>query len=123
MPTFTIDPENNITARAELPENVSNGFCLAEEGAMYLVGVKGGPYNVWWFNAQNTRDVRRAPPVELALGGQTRSAELASPEPISRFIATRDRCRTELTTARLLRTMPPCERFLRRTPPLSGGAL
>jgi hypothetical protein len=52
------------------PDIVSNGFCLAEEGAMYLiylespgavdVRVKGGPYNVRWVNAQNTKDVRKA---------------------------------------------------------------
>jgi hypothetical protein len=61
MPFWRLKPRQDL---------VSNGFCLAGEGAMYLVyleipgavdvRVKGGPYNVRWVNAQNTRDVRKA---------------------------------------------------------------
>jgi hypothetical protein len=62
---------------------VDNGYCLAEEGAHYLVyldspgavnvAVNGGAYRVRWINAQRTADVRD--------GGETRDGKnMRTPE-------------------------------------------
>jgi hypothetical protein len=60
IPFYRMSPNQEI---------VNNGFCLAEEGARYMVFVttgsvnvriKGGPYKVEWINAHNPSEKRNA---------------------------------------------------------------
>jgi hypothetical protein len=72
IPFYRMSPNQSL---------VNNGFCLAEEGAQYMVylpfggsvsvKVIGGPYNVTWINAQNPNEKRN--------GGTTSNGQNLNP--------------------------------------------